>query len=348
MNAIDFFCGGGGMTRGLLNAGIDVQFGLDFNPTCQETYEHNNGIPYICRDISTVTGQELINQFPILNATNDLLLIGCAPCQPFSSQRHSDHEHISVNLLDEFERIIEELFPAYILVENVPGIENRGVAVFNRFLNKLDWLGYAHNHYILNAKNLGVPQNRRRLVLIASRLIQPVFPEPTHGPCLLPYVTVFDAIHDLPKLDAGQENLNIPNHKASGLSELNMNRMLATPVNGGGRKDWPEELKLACHTHGHDGHTDVYGRMHWNQVSPTLTSKCYSISNGRFGHPEQNRAISLREAASLQSFPKDYKFFGSIQEIGKQIGNAVPVLLAQCIGECLLAAHNNYLEQLHI
>ncbi len=333
------------MTKGLMNAGIDVLFGLDFNPACQETYENNNGIPYLNRDITQVTGEQLINEYHAMEDNDNLLLVGCAPCQPFSSQRHSEHQHVAINLLDEFGRIVETVMPAHVLVENVPGIEVRGEAVFTRFLDRLTRLGYQYEYRVLNAKKFGVPQNRRRLILIASRLFAPIFPHETNGPGLLPYVTVADAIRGYPILDAGHEDDAIPNHRAAGLSELNMRRMIATPHDGGGRINWPPALRLACHTNGHEGHTDVYGRMTWNHVSPTLTSKCYSISNGRFGHPEQNRAISLREAAAIQSFPDDYVFVGSMQEIGKQIGNAVPVLLAQRIGECLLQTYNEYAQR---
>lgn len=343
MNAVDFFCGGGGMTKGLINAGIQVVFGLDFNPACQVTYENNNHVPYLNRDISQTTGPQLLEEYPILADNDNLLLVGCAPCQPFSSQRHADHEHVAVNLLDEFGRIVENLMPAHVLVENVPGIEQRGANVFTRFKNRLTRLGYTYEYQILNAKNYGVPQNRRRLILIASRIMNPIFPAATHGDGLLPYVTVYDAIHHFPVLEAGQVHEEVINHRAAGLSALNLQRILATPHDGGGRVDWPPNLALDCHANGHAGHTDVYGRMAWNSIAPTLTSKCYSLSNGRFGHPEQNRAISLREAAALQSFPDDYVFEGSMQEIGKQIGNAVPVILAQRIGEQLLAAHNEYL-----
>ena len=347
MNAVDFFCGGGGMTKGLSNAGIHVLFGLDLNPACEKTYENNNHIPYLNRDISQTTGAQLLEEFPLLADNENLLLVGCAPCQPFSSQRHAEHEHVAINLLDEFGRIVEDLMPAHVLIENVPGIEQRGTGVFNRFLNRLTRLEYNYEYRILNAKEYGVPQNRRRLILIASRLIAPIFPVITHGDGLLPYVTVYDAIHNFPEIEAGQIDNKVANHRAAGLSPLNMQRILATPHDGGGRVDWPPNLVLDCHANGHMGHTDVYGRMDWNSVSPTLTSKCYSLSNGRFGHPEQNRAISLREAAALQSFPNDYIFEGSMQEIGKQIGNAVPVVLAQRIGEQLLAAHNTYIQRLN-
>ena len=339
MNAIDFFCGGGGMTKGLIEAGINVIFGLDSNPLCQETYENNNGIPYINRDVSQVTTEELLEEFPILLDNDELLMVGCAPCQPFSVLNpNNPNEHRSVNLLNEFGRIVQGVHPAHIMVENVPGLKGRGEEVLQEFLDMLNAEGYEYDYRVINAKNYGVPQNRRRFVLIASRLFEPHIPPATHGDELLPYVTVYDAIHEYPALRAGQSDENVPNHRAAGLSEINLQRLQATPVNGGSRTDWPAELWLNCHEN-FTGHTDVYGRMVWGNVAPTLTVKCFSISNGRFAHPEQNRAISLREAAALQTFPDDYIFYGNLQEIGKQIGNAVPVLLAQRIAEYILEQH---------
>ena len=176
--------------------------------------------------------------------------------------------------------------------------------------------------------------------MIASRRFCPHIPPATHGEGLLPYVTVFDAIHGYPELEAGEVNNDIPNHRAAGLSEINIQRLQVTPINGGSRTDWPPEFWLNCHEN-FAGHTDVYGRMMWENVAPTLTVKCFSVSNGRFAHPEQNRAISLREAAALQTFPDDYIFYGTLQEIGKQIGNAVPVLLAETIGRYILDQHEN-------
>lgn len=339
MNAVDFFCGGGGMTRGLLNAGINVLFGLDFNPACEQTYEHNNGINYECQDISKVNPDDLVVDYPDLADNDNLLLVGCAPCQPFSNQRRSPNEHIAVNLLDEFGRMVQNLAPAHILIENVPGIETRGQEVFTRFLNILNEMNYNLSYAVVNAKNYGVPQNRKRLILIASRLFVPVIPDSTHGPGMLPYVTVRNAIAHFPAIAAGEEHAEIINHKSAALQDINLRRITATPHDGGGRLDWPPELMLNCHAE-HAGHTDVYGRMHWDEVSPTLTSKCFSLSNGRFGHPTQNRAISLREAAAIQSFPENYQFFGTVQEIGRQIGNAVPVLLAENIGRYILQQHN--------
>lgn len=339
MNAVDFFCGGGGMTRGLLNAGIHVQFGLDLNPACSDTYEHNNGIPYLCRNISQVTPEELLAEYPILGDNGELLLVGCAPCQPFSQQRHNVRDPAAANLLDEFSRFVVAYNPECILVENVPGIQNRGHDVFERFLTLLNNMHYNVFYGVINSKNYGVPQKRVRLILIAAHHFVPFEPPHTHGEGLLPFVTVRNAIERFPRLNAGETNEEFFNHFASSLNPLNMERIIATPHDGGGRLDWPPALVLNCHNNGYRGHTDVYGRMHWDDVSPTLTSKCFSLSNGRFGHPEQDRAISLREAAAIQTFGDEYQFFGNVQEIGKQIGNAVPVLLAQRIGEYILAQH---------
>ena len=241
---------------------------------------------------------------------------------------------------NDFEQMAKVLQSAHILVENVPGLQDRGRDVFNRFLNLIREAGYNVCFDVVNAKNYGVPQNRRRLILIASRLFQPVIPPITHGEGdgLLPYVTVRNAIGRFPAIRAGEECAAVPNHRAANLQPINLQRLAQTPHDGGDRHQWPQNLILPCHANG--GYTDVYGRMHWDQVSPTLTSKCYSLSNGRFGHPEQDRAISLREAASIQTFRDDYIFYGNLMEIGRQIGNAVPVLLAQNLGAYILQEHN--------
>ena len=340
MNAIDFFCGGGGTTKGLINAGINVLFGLDNNPACHRTYSINNRIPYVCQDIQTVSVERTIELFPQAADNDELLMVGCAPCQPFSSQRKSSAAHVAHNLLDEFGRLVEGLLPAHIFVENVPLIRSRGTDVLQRFLCLLDCLGYCYVYETVNAMNYGVPQSRKRFVLLASRLFTPEIPLPTHGEGLKPFVTVRNTIAHYPPIAAGEQHQEIPNHVTSNISELNLLRLNATPHDGGDRRAWTNKLHLSCHAD-YNGHTDVYGRMFWDKASPTLTSKCYSISNGRFGHPTQDRAISLREAAALQSFPDDYIFYGAKKETGRQIGNAVPVLLAQTLGTYILNMHNS-------
>jgi DNA (cytosine-5)-methyltransferase 1 len=232
----------------------------------------------------------------------------------------------------------DELKPEWVFIENVPGIARvRGFSTYSRFKSALASQGYKFADGIVDAKWYGVPQNRRRLVLVASRVGEPSLPSPTHGEGKERYRTVWDAIGHLPKLAAGQRDPTIANHGAADITEVNLLRLRLTPRDGGGRMDWPESLALNCHRE-REGHEDVYGRMRWNGPAPTLTCRCFSISNGRYGHPDQDRAISLREAASLQSFPEGYRFFGPTQRsIGAQIGNAVPVGLAEAIGRHILS-----------
>ena len=344
MIAVDFFCGGGGMTRGLLNAGVQVLCGIDLNPACRGTYEKNNHVRYFETDILELTPEQLLSEYPQLKHADDLLLVGCTPCQPFSILRREEFDqsgnpipHKSVNLIVEFGRFVKALHPAHVLVENVPGLTRKGKEVLDEFKAMLKEAGYKYDDRIIYAKDYGVPQNRRRYILIASRLFSPQIPAPTYGnkDGLMPYRTVRETISEYPHIGAGGEDKFIPNHKCANLKPILIERIMATPHDGGSRTDWPDRLILECHKN-FSGHTDVYGRMKWDEPSPTLTVKCFSLSNGRFGHPEQDRAISLREAAALQTFADNYVFYGSMQEIGKQIGNAVPVLLAQVLASYIL------------
>jgi len=341
MMAIDFFCGGGGITKGLSDAGIRVLGGVDVVSAYRETYEKNNHNKFVNRDIREITVDDIYSEFPeIKNHEDELLLAGCAPCQPFSLQRRIKTEHVDRDLLWEFGRIIAEIRPAHVIVENVPGLEKKGSCVLEKFLNTINNCGYKYATSVINAKNYGVPQNRRRFIIIASRMFSPQIPEITHGEDKIPYKTVRDTIGHYPPIQAGENSDGpYPNHAAARLTDINLQRIRATPHSGGSRTNWPKDsnLILECHKkHPEHGHTDVYGRMDWEAVAPTLTSRCPSLSNGRYGHPEQDRAISLREAAALQTFPDDYIFYGTNVSISKQIGNAVPVKLAQILGEYIL------------
>lgn len=336
MIAIDLFCGAGGLTRGLLNAGIDVAAGIDVNPDYQKTYESNNQpAAYLQMDIRKVSAAD-VREY-VGSAEKDLVLVGCAPCQPFSPHRKGYVLSEQAKLLSEFGRLITELQPPWVFVENVPGITKiPGFSTYKRFCKLLREEGYQYCEGILDAKRYGVPQTRRRFVMIASTIVNPSLPPETHGPDGLPYNTVRQAISHLPRIAAGMSCDDIPNHKAAAITPLNLKRLKNTPCNGGGRTDWSRSLGLKCHD-GYEGHTDVYGRMKWDAPAPTLTCRCFSISNGRYGHPRQNRAISLREAACLQSFPDDFTFYGTSQRsIGEQIGNAVPVILAEAVGRHIL------------
>jgi DNA (cytosine-5)-methyltransferase 1 len=347
MKALDFFCGAGGLTRGLLDAGIEVMAGIDVDLNCADTYVKNNpGAKFIHDDISAMNADSLKD---LLGNTDpaDLLIAGCAPCQPFSKQRKPKQANAKnrlrrqsdAKLLGELCRIIEIIKPAHVLVENVPGLTRiPGFSTYRRFVRMLRTNGYVIDEGVLDAKYYAVPQTRRRFVLMASRVKQIRLPDPTHGPDRLPFTTVRDTISHYPPIAAGSRSAIIPNHVAACLSDLNLKRITSTPPDGGDRRAWNESLVLECHKGDYEGHSDVYGRMFWSRPAPTLTSKCNSLSNGRYGHPEQNRAISLREAASLQTFPDSYVFHGLDQQIARQIGNAVPVVFARALGSALIKA----------
>lgn len=336
MIACDFFCGAGGLTRGLLDAGVRVVAGFDCDESCRDTYERNNrGAEFVLADLGSRAPDEL--PVPVPGAdSEDMLFAACAPCQPFSPQRKGRSDR-RATLLGAFGDLVEAFQPAYVLVENVPGIARvPGFSTFRRFCRTLEANGYEHSRAVLDAKHYGVAQNRRRLVLLATKYGKPRLPEPTHGQRRRPFKTVRDAIARFPEITAGECHPEVPNHLAASVSPLNLERLRHTPPDGGGRNDWPERLHLDCHRGDYKGHTDVYGRMQWEKPAPALTSRCNSVSNGRYGHPEQHRAISLREAASIQSFPDGYEFHGTVRNIARQIGNAVPVRLAERLGEQIL------------
>ncbi len=335
MIAVDFFCGAGGLTKGLTMTGISVILGIDNDPSCKDTYEFNNpGAKFLNRDLSELDISDLE---PFLSdiEPSALIFTGCAPCQPFTKLNNVVKGGGRSRLLLDFSRFVMAFQPGFVLIENVPGIAKvPGFSAFRRFIKVLQGSSYIVSQGVLDAKEFGIPQTRNRLVLLAAKHAEPGLPAPTHGQGLLPYKTVADSISHFPAIEAGESHPIVPNHRASHLSVKNLERLRLTPLDGGDRYSWPDDLWLECHKNGHSGHSDVYGRMWWNRPSPSITCRCDSISNGRFGHPEQNRAISLREAASLQGFPEDYEFFGKSKSvIATQIGNAVPVPLAKLLGE---------------
>jgi DNA (cytosine-5)-methyltransferase 1 len=339
MIALDFFCGAGGLTRGFLNMGIEVRAGIDLNSSCKRTYEANNPpVRFIPGDLRALRGSDiapLVDDIP----RDELVFMGCAPCQPFSKQRREVNRD-GGTLLARFGGLVEEFRPGYVLIENVPGIAKvRGNSTYKRFLKRLANAGYKFADGKLDAKWFGVPQTRNRWVVIACRHVEPSLPKRTHGTDSTQFVTVRDAIHGYPRIRAGEQSVSVPNHRAAAISETNLQRLSLTPPDGGRRMNWPDNLILDCHRK-YEGHSDVYGRMRWDAPSPTLTCKCFSLSNGRYGHPEQDRAISLREAAKLQSFSDDYVFYGDSQAcIGAQIGNAVPVKMAEALARTILQLH---------
>lgn len=348
MLAIDFFCGAGGLTKGLQLSGINVIAGIDLSENCRETFSHNCfPARYINEDIRKVDVEVLRALAPaVFENPSNVLFAGCAPCQSFSKQRRSVKTRPDATILGQFGRLVEAFQPGQVLVENVPGIAKiKGRSTFIRFLQLLKRNNYNYVFDTINAKNFGIPQNRRRMVLIAVKNGMASLPVETHGKNKLPFETVRNTITRFPRLEVGEESPDFPNHCAAELSETNLRRIRSTPPDGGDRRSWNDGLVLECHKGGHAGHTDVYGRMHWDQPSPTLTGRCNSLSNGRYGHPEQDRAISLREAAALQTFPDDFVFFGSRPSIAQQIGNAVPVRLGMILGQHIQNLRNALNEQ---
>jgi len=341
MKAFDFFCGAGGLTHGLLDVGIKVVAGFDCDDRHRSTYEHNNGARFVHADIREMGLDDLVVKGK-RGRFDDVLFAGCAPCQPFSQQRKGEQRRRDATLLNEFGRLVEAALPGQVLIENVPGIARvRGFSAFRRFLRMLEGNGYMYAFDVLDAKHYGVPQNRRRLVLIAMRGAQPSMPVARYGNGARPFNTVRDAIAHFRPILAGESDPETPNHSTASITPVNIERLRHTPHDGGDRRSWPNRLRLRCHRGDYDGYTDVYGRMAWDRPAPTLTGRCHSISNGRYGHPTQDRAISLREAAALQSFPDGYVFFGSNKHIALQIGNAVPVRLAAQLGKHICHLRDN-------
>lgn len=337
--AVDLFCGAGGLTRGLLDAGIPVAAGYDTDDACRHAYEHNNkGVKFIAKSVSELDGEMLASHYPKGHVR---ILVGCAPCQPFSryTQGLDAKADAKWSLLHEFARLVRELRPHIISMENVPELQRH--SVFADFLATLAAEGFHFDEEekrIVYCPDYGIPQHRRRLVLVASRLGPIELISPTHTSDRYPCVK--DVLHDLPPLAAGEVFAEDPLHRSSRLSSLNLRRIRRSKP-GGTWRDWPKELVAECHRE-NSGKTypSVYGRMEWDKPSPTITTQFFGFGNGRFGHPEQHRALSLREGAILQSFPPTYQFVKPDHEycfktIGRMIGNAVPVRLGEVVGKTI-------------
>lgn len=340
IDVADFFCGCGGTSAGLRNAGLNIVLGIDNDPDSGMTFAKNfPEAKFVFQDIGSLRPYDLHCHFP-KTRTNPLLFSACAPCQPFTRQRTMRHgEDSRSSLLDETHRFIRVYRPEYIFIENVAGLQKFASeeGPLGRFKDLLSELRYTCHSGVLRAQDYGVPQCRRRFVLLASLLEDLSWPPArTNGPGSPNprFETVWDWIRTLPPIKAGESHPKIENHRAASLSSLNLERISMTPE-GGGRRDWPKELNLDCHEE-HTGHSDVYGRLHKDRPASALTTRCVSLSNGRYGHPVQNRAISAREAARLQTFQDKFVFNGSLTSIARQIGNAVPVRFAEAFGKHIL------------
>jgi len=324
--AVDLFCGAGGLTHGLVRAGVDVRLGVDVDPACEYPYIANNDAKFLLKSVEELDVSELK---PHYRKNGIKLLAGCAPCQTFSTYNQKATESDKRWwLLLQFSRLVDELSPELVTMENVPRLIEQNV--FDEFVINLKSKGYSVAYQVVNCAEYGIPQQRNRLVLLASKL--------GHISLLTPQEfgkeprTVKEAIGDLPPLKAGTSHPKDPLHQCAALSEINMRRIKASRP-GGTWRDWPRELVATCHKKlSGKTYPSVYGRM----------TQFFGFGNGRFGHPEQERAISLREGAILQSFPADYEFTRPGEQvcqksIGRLIGNAVPVALGEVIGASLLS-----------
>ncbi len=328
---VDLFCGVGGLTCGLEKAGLIVVAGYDLDVTCEYAYNHNNNARFINKNIEEVTGKEIKK---LLRGYDTKILAGCAPCQPFSSyqkDKYNRKKHKDWKLLYQFARLVEEVKPQIISMENVPELVNE--KVFRDFLNTLKAQNYNVTYKIINAADYGVPQRRKRLLLLASSGKQIKLIGPTHKKA----VTVREVIAGLSQIGAGESNNTDKLHVAASLSKKNLDRIRSS-LPGGTWRDWPEELILDCHRKKTGrSYSSVYGRMRWDDVAPTITTQFIGYGTGRFGHPVQDRALTLREGAMLQTFPANYSFVPEeenvvLKNIARHIGNAVPPRLGEIIG----------------
>lgn len=347
VKVVDLFCGIGGMTHGFENEGFKVIAGVDFDKTCIYGYEKNNHAKFIHKDIAEFTSKELLN----LYGDSELkVLIGCAPCQRYSGLNKKKGYGTVKAPLEIFADLIKETQPHVVSMENVRGLaDTNKYPEFSNFLRTLKDNGYSVSYQVVDTSNYGIPQRRQRLVLLASRLGEISLLPPTHKD---KKVTVRDTICHLPPIDDGETLTNDRLHKARKLSSLNKKRIESTPKNGGNSESWDKTLLPECYKKesGDTYRKTVYGRMRWDEPAPTMTTQCTGLGNGRFGHPEQNRAITLREAALIQTFPMDYEFVPPDAEVvtrhvAKFIGNAVPVRLGCIIAQSIKQHLDNYAIQ---
>lgn len=331
---VDLFCGAGGLTHGLIKSGITVVAGVDVDSDCRHPFEANNpGATFHARDVASLQSSQLATWF---GEAEIRVLAGCAPCQPFStySQRYETVGTERWGLLSHVARLVAAVLPDVVTMENVPTITRH--TVFSDFINVLKTHGYHVWYEVVDCADFGLPQQRRRTVLLAS----------LHGQIVLRTgtsvrQTVRDALSDLPVLRHGRSDKDDPLHSASRLSPLNLERINASRP-GGSWRDWPKRLIADCHRR-RTGRTypSVYGRMRWDAPAPTLTTQFFGFGSGRFGHPSQARALSLREGAILQGFPREYSFVPDgepirFKALARLIGNSVPVELGRAIGESII------------
>jgi len=366
--AIDLFCGAGGLSAGLEMAGFSVLAGNDMFDAAGETFARTHaGAKFIPGPIQDLSVERLM-EVSGLKRAELTVLVGGPPCQAYSVYNHQRGMHDArATLFREYLRIVEGLQPEWIIMENVAGIYSIGGGeAVHAIRTEMRALGYDVKEKVLRAEEYGVPQERRRVVFIGNRIGAPIsHPAPTHGEGLLPFVTIADAIGDLPPLANGEDPGpvayacspqsefqrllraklgSVTNHAAPRLGKANMDRLTHIPA-GGSWRDIPHDLLPAGMKRAkRSDHTKRYGRMKWDGLSCTVLTKC-DIHWGAFIHPEQERAISVREAARIQSFPDSFEFSGTKTDQYIQVGNAVPPLLGKAIGDHLLLCINNHAKK---
>lgn len=336
---IDLFAGCGGGSMGFVRQGFRIGAAVEIDRDAADAYFLNTRARPIRRNVRWVTGPQLLNKAG-LSEGECTLLFGCPPCQGFSVMRQGS-EQIPVDVIrnelpQEYLRLVRSIKPRHIAFENVPGMmKGKWLPHFEVLLEGLEGAGYACVWDVVDAVDYGVPQYRKRLLLIGSKVADPTLPTPTHGPGRPErHRTVRDAIGDLLTLKSGEYDEDDALHAARCHSDLALQRLSALPE-GGSRRDLPKDLQLECHK-GHTGHNDVYGRMSWDRPAPTLTSGCTNVTRGRFGHPKQARAITLREAMLLQTFPPEATLVGTEGTMALQVGNAIPTILAEAVAAVVL------------
>lgn len=333
IEAVDLFCGSGGLTCGLRQSGVMVLAGVDFEKECQYPYERNNDSKFLNWDIGkTETGDNAA----LYSKDVVRVLAGCAPCQPFSKYNNGVDTSLSEKwwLLYSFQRIIEGVMPEIVVMENVTDVVRH--KVYHDFVSRLRTIGYHVSENNVSCVDYGIPQKRKRQIVLCSRFGPIELLSKTHETA----ATVREAIGHPPRIESGGVDPTDQLHRAAKLSDVNLKRIKAS-IAGGTWRDWPEELRIGAHRKvSGSTYASVYGRMEWDKPAPTMTTQCYGFGNGRFGHPEQDRAISLREAAIFQTYPEDYVFFDennhlSFSSVGRMIGNSVPVRLGEVIGQSI-------------
>jgi len=353
---VDLFCGIGIGSIGFMNAGFEVVGAVDIDPAACAVYKENLGFEPVVGDLRRIHGADILERAGLRRGELDLCS-GCPPCQAFSTlrqtrlvqgRRRRKKRDGRKSLLRVFGQRIEEMLPKAFVLENVRGLTlNNNKRFLYEFRAHMERVGYSCVHDVLDAADYGVPQHRWRFMMIGSRVRPPTLPERTHSAHSphdgrLPWRTVREAIGELPSLNSGEGIDEDPLHQAAAHSEPVLEIIRHIPHDGGSRRSLPRNLWLPCHKRlerlHQRGAESIYGRMRWNTPSPTITTRFHTPSCGRFVHPSQDRGITAREAARLQSIPDSFRITGSKDQTAMWIGNAFPLLLAEQVAEHALSS----------